>query len=48
MNICARCDQPIRHDEAYDRTPVHAGSGGQPDVLRHLRCPSLERPGRGD
>ncbi|MFD4985768.1 hypothetical protein ACFWMQ_16920 [Streptomyces sp. NPDC058372] len=45
MNICARCDKPILRGEAYDRASMHAGSGGQPDVLRHLRCPSL-RPRR--
>ncbi|RZD81584.1 hypothetical protein C0Q60_12200 [Streptomyces albidoflavus] len=39
MNICARCDQPILHGEAYDRVDMHANSGGQFDVLRHLVCP---------
>ncbi|AWL34162.1 hypothetical protein ACFVWE_19325 [Streptomyces albidoflavus] len=39
MNICARCDQPILHGEVYDRVDMHANSGGQFDVLRHLVCP---------
>lgn len=41
--ICARCQQPIRPGEEYDRTPMHGASGGQPDVIRHLRCPDRTR-----
>ncbi|MEU7374672.1 hypothetical protein [Streptomyces albidoflavus] len=43
MNICARCDQPILRGEAYDRVDMHANSGGQFDVLRHLVCPGRAR-----
>ncbi|MYW61799.1 hypothetical protein GTW74_26990 [Streptomyces sp. SID8370] len=39
MNICARCDLPILRGEAYDRVDMHANSGEQFDMLRHLVCP---------
>ncbi|RZE18462.1 hypothetical protein C0Q96_29065 [Streptomyces albidoflavus] len=40
--ICARCQQPIRAGQQYDRLTPDGGSVGKPDVIRHLACPWRE------
>ncbi|MFF8568445.1 hypothetical protein ACF06N_26205 [Streptomyces albidoflavus] len=46
MNVCARCDKPIRPDEDYDRLAPDSMSGARPDVFRHLNCPGRPRLNR--